>query len=346
MKTLIVINQVINDLNVLWNVHKFMIGTSFSKYVFMIRHRSYANVQQITFNSYAPKVMVNLTMVSSISQLFWNINRDMYGQTLKISFYDNYPRSVAIGNEIKGAEGWLIELFCNRLNATYVRVLDLMEDGILNQDPGYKAYLQLISNYADINFNLQRQTVDDRIIRKYNSYPRMMENLVVLLPNQERSNNLIESLKCFNMHTKCLYLISIVMLTTLWYIHRRTKKLTTALSKLILDVFGSAIMVSISQKHDTAFGKLLLASILWINFVFYSCYQTFMVSNLMEINYEPHLKTFEELNNSGIKLMVTHAIDYIIIETQNRISKDRLVISTKNAASINDLVPKSLPNMI
>lgn len=338
---LIVIDQVLLNLesmDELMKLHSFMVTKEFSNCVLMIRFSMYTNIQIITFNSYVPNVMVNLTGTTpTISELFRDLNRDMHGQSLRITFYDDYPRSFAIGNEIKGVEGWLIRLVCERFNGTY-QVFNSSSVRSKFKDAQFNAILNLVYNRSDLNLNLQRQNKVGITATMFNTYPRKIDKLVVLLATQERPNNLLESIKCFDIGAIYLYLIVTIIMISSCLICRKIQRLQTSVVELIINVFGSAFMVSVNHRQDSGYDKLFVTATLWISFIMYSCYQTFMISNLIQIHYKQFLFTFEELNISGIELVITHMMDLNIMVDQSRIPIERLIHNLDNSVSIYDSI--------
>lgn len=247
----------------------------------------------------------------ALDQFFGLQSSNMFGEPIYLTFANDTPRSFIENNRVKGVEGWLIRTITEKLNGSYSIVPQkktYIQDGVdVNLDLKYVSTWHLREN-PEIQMALNLHRYVEQLVFIFKPFYHSTEDLVILIPSKEEKINFIESFKSFHISAITLYLICIITISIIWYVYKRFMRLKTSATVMALDIFGSAIMVSISQTPNKSFEKILLASILWINFIFYSCYQTFMIAHFMDTNYEPEIETFYDLQMTPNKTLIYNEI--------------------------------------
>lgn len=219
--------------------------------------------------------------------------KNLYGHQLKILYYNDPPMSYFKDNKIIGNDGFLLDIICNKLNATCL---------ITNEDNSkYLSKSQLI-NY-DIQFNLQslyRPQYESDNIKML--YPIELDNICVIIAEdiEPKTYNFF-SLKLI----KFLYFGSVAFGFVVWYLFLKLRMRPITICDMILNFLRIVSMQPIDRKLKFGIEKFIIVIIWFTTIILYECQLKNFTSQLIIPSHISNINTVSQLNSSTFKIYVT-----------------------------------------
>lgn len=235
----------------------------------------------------------DLTENTNYPDILKSWKKNLYGHQLKILYYNDPPMSYLKDNKIIGKDGYILDIICNKLNATCL---------ITNKNNSkYKRKSEWIK--YDIQFNLQslyRPKYESDNIKML--YPSELDNICVLIAEDIKPYKFdIFSSKLI----KCIYLVSVAFAIVVWYLFLKLRRIPITILDMILNCLRIVSVQPIAGKLKFGLEKFIVVLLSLATMIVYECYLKHFTSQLIIPSYTSNINTVSELNSSNFKIYVT-----------------------------------------
>lgn len=233
--------------------------------------------------------------------IFSNKLLDIHGHVMKVSMFPDPPRVVNKEGILKGMDVTLLHNFMEKINAT----LDIVIAHGTNAETYFdEYYLDVTYGYVDFGFmsSFSFEEQNDDIKLKF-TYPRRMDNVVVVVPRSEKIPQYRYIFLVFGFTVWVFILGSVGVVSVFQHIFSNIRNSPLLIS--CLDAHGILLSQSANSLNtgSTALKTLL---VLWIytSMVLNVAFQCSLTSIMINPKYEKEIDTLQELYESEYKIMI------------------------------------------
>lgn len=273
----------------------------------------FEGLEAITYNPFFEKI-INLTSPHERRDVFASKLRDMNGYQLFIGFFANPPRIVEKNYEFYGVDYMILKGLVGQLNATFKPIRAISNN--IEERFAQHTY-DVINGNSDFGLvSCFALTIPDELWNLTWSYPRRMDDIVVLLPY---ASTVPEFYYVFMIFGKKVWLLLFTSyLTVVIYKFLTLKyvmKQDVSSSGLLLEAWGT-MFGNTSVVSNRSLRSLNISHMLWL----FSCtvmgvlFQSLLVSNLITPKYLANLDTLEELRSKNITILMNGYVQKAVTE--------------------------------
>ena len=230
--------------------------------------------------------------------------RDLRKNRLKVVFYGQYPRIYTFSDRIFGADLPFIFTIRDQLNATFSFFKNGKNSSFAEsfKDLEYKVSYRVYDMCLNTDFHSMTQDL--------NLIPlNVFDGFCALIP-KERPIPFYEFI-FYPFEKEVWYALSVTIGTGIiaWLISKRVNP-NVSVGSFLFKLYGYFLGQGSSESTYLLSQKLILQLFIFAFLILGTCYQSLLVSLIMDPRYSYELKTFEEVKASNL----TFAADHLFIE--------------------------------
>lgn len=315
-----IINNLVKNVNIIEDATKTIWSKNILNFVLVFVDRK---VNIFSYNGFSNKI---LNFTKSTTDLFPNKLLDINGYTIKVGMFEDVPRNMKnVLGQWYGPDYDLLEAITFMLNAT----LQIVES---SQD----------EHYDGLYSNVLNKTVDFSFIPSYRfdtlkqidfSYPRKLENLVILVPKAEEIPHekylfMIFDYKIWITIVVTLLLISSVLKTIQQIIKRRSRSYFYYLVESWRSFIGTGGIPRFIQRETPV--KFVLTIWMLVSVIISASFQCSFTSTFTKARYFKEINTLNDLKDKGIQIFCAdYYKDYLLKVDSYGVAEQLVFVSDK-----------------
>lgn len=288
----------VNDILWVERILKLIWKNNILNFILVYYHES---LELVSYNPFEEEI-INLTNTNGSDakkDIFINRLHNMNGYQLRVGFFADPPRIVEINKEFYGMDYMILKGFIRRLNATMKLIVP--SENTVNERY-YKQYTDILSENSDFGF-VGCFTIVEAPTDVTTSYPRKMDDLVVLVPC---ASAVPQFYYIFMVFGKAVWLLTIgsFFLTLLYNVLVLRCLLNECENYLELLLEAYNMLKFGTSNHGFASLKLLPLFWIFICAILDSLFCSLLTSGLITPKFGQNMETLDELKANNVTITI------------------------------------------
>lgn len=269
-----------------------------------------------SYNGFKNDQIINMT--ESVS-LFQDKLSNLYGYTLRISFFEFFPLSKKENGKWVGPDTIRLKLITSMMNASF-KIIEPPENTFFHG--AYKDAMTDVTDFCFISHYYMNNLFQDA---EY-TYPHEPNQISVVIPIREKSFNFYTLLYTFQLAVWILFLATIVTISFVTNLARvrRNQTFLIILLRCVTSFLGNAFIGFDNQKFII---KIQLIIFFFGCIIFRTAFQCSLVGSFMGSKSYDEIETISQLRNTKLKMFTSKPLADVIPEDYGLCDKI-FVIST------------------
>jgi hypothetical protein len=244
--------------------------------------------------------------------LFFNGLRDLHGYTLRVSMFDQPPKSIMKIREdnktysVEGEDGVLLSVLAKHMNFTPMVTIpkDNLDMGFRRSDGTVTGSTgDMVYNRADISFNSRFLRYDNTTDVEF-TYPHDKEGFCIIVPKAEKIPEYLGLLVPFSFDLWIACGVYIIVTTAFWYVSELKTTGTASLTHALLNTFSVFLAVPLRHHMFQKYGRVVFFIWMYSSMVLTTIYRSSLITSLATPQFYKDINTLEEFDESGLKLVM------------------------------------------
>jgi hypothetical protein len=244
--------------------------------------------------------------------LFFDRLRDLNGYSLRVSMFDQPPKSIMKIREdnktysIEGEDGMLLSALAKHMNITPIVTtpkdnLDMgfrRSDGIVTGSTGDVVY-----NRADISFN-SRFLRSDYITDVEFTYPHDKEGFCIIVSKAEKIPEYLGLVLPFSSDLWLACAIYIIVTAAFWYVSKLKMTGTASFTHVLINTFAVFLGVPLGHRTFQKYGRAVFFTWMYSSMVLTTIYRSSLITSVVTPQFYKDINTLQEFDESGLRLVM------------------------------------------
>lgn len=275
-------------------INDFLIITN-KMFVYKNISRDYSIYRMFATNIYNFE-FVMISNSSNIEGLFEKV--PLSGFELRLLQYNIPPKTVLRNGRMYGTEGKFLDAFCDYHKVNY-SIIDLTSKPTVRE-----IFNGFLNRKIDMSLSSEFEIQSSQFIFKI-EYLNEIDGVCIIVPRSKPVSQFSSLLRPFDKWTWGILLITTLLMIPIWKVFSNYFGSRFTYNFIILNIFRYLLNAGPTGERRMNYReKSVVYFYLLLTFILMTTYQSLLISYMLTPKYADFFRTFEEFNNSDMKIYI------------------------------------------